>query len=961
MATGRSLQTFSIDDVSEGCNYSDDLTAIKKNQSPDSMNIEFFNGKIRKRLGESAITSPPTGQGGIDTYTKLMLHMDGTDASTTFTDSETTPKSVTALGAAALSTSQSKFGTASGFFRGADIDSSTVLMLHMDDASLIDSALTPKTTTLIGGVTRSAVQSKFGGFSASFNGTTQYLTLADSTDWAFGTGDFTIDCWIYLNALPIGAAAIYSQYVDGSNYFYIYVNASGGFTGNLRVAGVDYVSQFTTAVFSLSTWYHVAFVRASSICKIYVNGSSQTLLSDGIAGNSVPDMAVIVEIGTQSATSFYFNGYIDELRVSKGIARWTANFDVPTLAYAAGDYLTVPDTADWNFGTGDFTVDLWVRPSSVSGTQTFVAQYGGSSSDFWKVQLVGGKLQMVFVVGGVTKGSYVTASVVSMAVYTWYHIAFVRNTTNAYIFLNGAPQTLTTSTAFSTNDVGDITSVLYIGQQGSSDGFFVGYMDELRVSKGIARWTANFTYPSAAYDTFTASSPLTGFSLIDFSDTSKHHQQVAHLGTYVYAYDRITTTKTLLRSGAPYTRSFNAKVSSYLIQTYSDHSAPYYWDGSTSSMAAVSANAPGIKRAIEFQGYMIGMNTTLNPMRCYYQAIGNLLGAGAAYTDYFTLTPAPNDDETSDAFLLNGRLYVGSKYSIFRVSFVGGVTVFEFKQVISDIGIVPGTAQTVITKQFGQVVLFLGTDKRIYMFDGANVKTISDLYYYKNRVTPISLDLIDDNYKENSFAIYDFTKRIYRLFVTKKASSVNEYVMNVDIDTFAYYPFDNMAFSAGTMGYDNLLRPYIVCTDYTGALHTLLIDRPTDNGTTIDEYYTSPLVSKSGNVMKTAGGITLDIVPSSNANLSVYDKVDFPRVWSLRQTVPLAAPRDKFLGRSLVLGSSKLGSEKEIVSPTISVGATFNNYQFKLVSDTPTAPAWEVQDIIFDETVLKMGKAEASR
>lgn len=452
-----------------------------------------------------------------------------------------------------------------------------------------------------------------------------------------------------------------------------------------------------------------------------------------------------------------------------------------------------------------------------------------------------------------------------------------------------------------------------------------------------------------------------GYSMVDFSNTDGYHQQIAHIDNYVHAYDRLTSTYETLRSNATRARSFNAKIKSWLIQTYNDYSLPYYWDGAASTMSVLT-NAPAFKRVIEFQGYLMGMNTAANKMRIYYQSTGDLLGSITAYTDYFTLTPAPNDDEISDPFLLNGRLYVGTKYGIFRISFVGGVTVFEFKQVISDVGIIPNTAQAVITKEFGQVILFLGTDKRVYLFDGANVKAISDLFYPHNIGTPISLDLIDDNYRENSFAVYDFTKRIYRLFVTKKASATNYYCLNIDVDTFAYYPFDNMAFSAGGMCYDALLRPFLVCLDYNdGQLHKMFVESNTDNGTPINEYYVSPLVSLKGAYVKEGQDISINQRPTSHANLLVYDRVDFRSTWQYRQKLPCASSRDKFLGKSFVLGSSVLGSEKQVADGRLSIPVKFNDYQFKLYSDIPTARAWEIYNMNVNQTVLTFGKAEAQR
>lgn len=741
MATGNSVQTFDIQDVSQGCNYSDDLTSLTKNQSPDAMNVEFFNGCIRKRFGEIALNAPPSGQGGIDTYAKLML--------------------------------------------------------HMDDVGLSDSELVPKAVTINGGVSRSAAQSVFGGFSALFNGTTGYLSLADSPDWNLGSSDFTWEGRLWLTNAAAADRGILSlqNATPSDNDCFVFFHDAGNIRFLLFVASVPVINISVPSGMVSGTWAPVALERYGDVFTIYVGG---------------------MVVGTQTASV--------------------------TIA--------------------NYTGQLWL--------------------------------------GCITSG--------------------------------GAP-----------------------GR------FFDGYMDEVRFSPGIARFKGPYVPAPLPFDTFNASDSPVGFSLTDFSDTNQHHRQVAHLGSTVYAFDRMTTTKTTLRAAAPRIRSYNAKVSSYLIQTYNDRSAPYYWDGAAASMALVSSHAPGFKRVIEFQGYLIGMNTATNPTRCYYQPIGNILGDGAAYTDYFTLTPAPNDDEITDPFLLNGRLYAGTHYGIFRISFVGGVTVFEFKQVISDVGVVPCTAQTVITKQFGQVVIFLGTDKRLYMFDGANVKTISDLYYYHNKVTPIALDLIDDNYKENAFAVYDLTKRVYRLVVTKKAASTNYYMMNVDIDTFAYYPYDHTMLSSGSICYDAFLRPYLVCTDYLGSLHKMFVDTPTDNGVAINEYYTSPLVSKQSIAVKTSAALTLHMLPTSSAKLQVYGKVDFRRAWDLLQEIPMLSSRDKALGQSFVLGSSVLGSEKDLIFPQIGTAFTFNDFQFKLLSDTPSAAAWEIQDIEFNQQLLKIGRAEAQR
>lgn len=168
------------------------------------------------------------------------------------------------------------------------------------------------------------------------------------------------------------------------------------------------------------------------------------------------------------------------------------------------DYLSLDDSNDWNFGIGNFTIDCWVMFNSVTGSQVICSQYPNDSSNAWEImyfQIFAIKrLQFGFVIGGEQKGSYSTNWI--PVVNTWYHIAIERTTTTAKIFIDGVSQTLTENTAFGTNDVGDITGDLEIGRRntgGSTDAYFNGWIDELRISKGVARWTADFTPLTSAY------------------------------------------------------------------------------------------------------------------------------------------------------------------------------------------------------------------------------------------------------------------------------------------------------------------------------------------------------------------------------------------------------------------------------------------------------------------------------
>ena len=113
-----------------------------------------------------------SAQSGVDSYTKVMLHADGSDQGTSFTDSSSGAKTVT---------------------NTESYDSYTKLMLHMENG-VTDSAVGKTVTN--NNVTFSNSAYKMGGYSGLFNGSSAYLSLADSDDWNFGSGDFTIDTWV---------------------------------------------------------------------------------------------------------------------------------------------------------------------------------------------------------------------------------------------------------------------------------------------------------------------------------------------------------------------------------------------------------------------------------------------------------------------------------------------------------------------------------------------------------------------------------------------------------------------------------------------------------------------------------------------------------------------------------------------------------------------------------------------
>jgi hypothetical protein len=225
------------------------------------------------------------------------------------------------------------------------IDACTKLLIHANEADetagvlILDSSVTPKEISCGGGAQVDTSQAKFGTGSVLFTGagTNDFLQLADSADWFMGGGPFTIDFWVRFNALAVNAIyQIFAQYAGADNYAHCLYNNSSHLLG----FGVSDGAGNTAAVFEDFTpvtgvWYHIAIVRGwggTGNVGIAVNGVCAVPATD--FNNVWPNLAANFEIGKPYiGAAVYFNGWIDEFRVSTGISRWTENFTPPVRSY----------------------------------------------------------------------------------------------------------------------------------------------------------------------------------------------------------------------------------------------------------------------------------------------------------------------------------------------------------------------------------------------------------------------------------------------------------------------------------------------------------------------------------------------------------------------------------------------------------------------------------------------------
>jgi len=239
------------------------------------------------------VTGGGGGGSGSDSYTKVMYHFEGADSSTTITDDSGNSHNGAVQLNAQIKTAQKRFGSSSLRLSGPSIPS----------ASAPD-----------------------------------IVTIPNSSDLDFGAGDFTIDCWFRLDALT-GQQAIFAGNTDhwlaawfvhsfsGHTDKIFYYASSNGTTWDL-------FGTSSTAVGSISitanAWHHFAFVRHGNVWTGYIDGQQDYTTT---AAGTLIAKSEVKRIGLFGDGSWSLVGYIDEFRISKGIARWTANFTPPTAAY----------------------------------------------------------------------------------------------------------------------------------------------------------------------------------------------------------------------------------------------------------------------------------------------------------------------------------------------------------------------------------------------------------------------------------------------------------------------------------------------------------------------------------------------------------------------------------------------------------------------------------------------------
>ena len=410
-----------------------------------------------------------------------------------------------------------------------------------------DGSASNHTITANGNVT----QGSFGPFArpdgewgVSFDGDGDVLKTPSLT---IGTGTITYECW--LNFTTVAGNATIVSFNDGDGSRVSVYNSDGDLKiYSFAIGGRTVKSNaFTTP----NSWIKLLLVRASNTATVYLNGTS-------VGTGTMPEnLTGVLAIGAYAGSEF-FNGIISNVRLSDN-ARQSGNYTVETApltsdsntdlltcqsnrfvdnssnghtitpsgnpavsafgpiltsaVYSAatnggsayldgsGDYLQAANSADWDLGTGNFTWECYANITDITRTQWFFSVFTTSSGqNAWGLRLESnGTLNAYFSSDGGESPTAVGVAAASSGLTenAWHHIAVVKNGTgsnNIQIYVDGVSKVTGTFGA-----IFDTNLPFRVGRQGNDTyaQYFLGYISDVRIVKGTAVYTGNFTPPTA--------------------------------------------------------------------------------------------------------------------------------------------------------------------------------------------------------------------------------------------------------------------------------------------------------------------------------------------------------------------------------------------------------------------------------------------------------------------------------
>lgn len=606
-------------------------------------------------------------------------------------------------------------------------------------------------------------------------------------------------------------------------------------------------------------------------------------------------------------------------------------------------------------GGTSWTIAGWFYLANTSGSeQTLIAKrnisdspefsiiYHASSAKFLFTAFTGGSF------GYGTNNAILSDSFGAVTNTGWYFIAAFVNSGAVNNF--GISVNLSTSSASFTGLITSSSGYLNVGGVYDNNNFVSGMIntglaDEVGFWKtGLKQNQLATLYGNGTGNTY-SSGENSGYSWasFDFGASNIRWLTVA-AGTGIYASSNLGTTFVNITSSGPGQRTQNyqsfTRSKNVLIATSDSYDPTLYWAGSTGTVSQVLApnSAPAAKFAVNYQGFLILLN--------FMNSNNVIRNRGFSYADEnLQLTdtwqnsfdiPSSADDEITASFILYKFLYISTRYTIYRVAFVGGNPDWSYLKV-KDWGFVPRTVQIVSLKGGGQVALGMDWDRRIRAFDGFDDMFVSDNIENDNGICDFAMDKV--SYAGSgllvSHAILNPITQEYRLNVAIGSESTQTtHGILLNARNLAFYPYSNQQWQTMCMAQSNN-QNYLMAADRSGFVY-ILDSGNLDVKTPINEMYDSPpLFSKIPETVSKGREIDMFFATRSSGIIYYQERFNLSNTWG-----ELKRLTDK-RGVAEMTGTENLIK----LTRTMDVKATYNTYQFRITSNFGTATPWSLDRI----------------
>ena len=493
-----------------------------------------------------------------------------------------------------------------------------------DVSNSVNSGSTTKTITNNGVNISNANSNFYGGSHYWDGGTTDRLTVTYNSEFQFGTGDFCVEFWVNLST------------TSGNQYFWDFDTNGGNFQYNSNVLSYSdgYVAGggplYSTGIkLAVGKWYHLAFTRKSGIGRIFVDG---TMRATGTTTYNYNQTSVL-DIGNGYNNSGYeITGYMQDFRIYKGVAKYTTDFVVPATSPdilpdtpsgvsggsklakvtdgavsfdGSGDFLTVPGNTDIDVGAGDFTVECLVYKNTASEMQIFDFRGNPCSTGWALYTKADGRLEVYDSGAGTQLGN---SNPYNLTVGTWDHISLTKSGSTVTFWVNGV-----NGGTFTRSSLASTTS-LRIGISCDGNSPFNGFMSNVRILKGTALYTSNFTPP------FRTLTNVTNTKLLCCQSNTSVHVAAVIPGTFSNDGTTWSSTVSGAVAGSPYdaTKMFDGN-----LDTYTDHNAQNSTITWTRTLTSVTS-----LRVYIHQGNSTGTVTTVGGNGTQVDTISTNFGPG---------------------------------------------------------------------------------------------------------------------------------------------------------------------------------------------------------------------------------------------------------------------------------------------------------------------------------------------